>query len=73
MNINWKNVQTVAGTWVRAFVAACLAAYLSGMADPKYILHAGLAAILPVILRWVNPKDNFPAPSTVPNDGSTNG
>lgn len=60
MNINWIRVQTILGTWGRAFTAAILASYLSGYHSPKYLLNAGLAAILPVILRWLNPKDNFP-------------
>jgi len=63
MNINWVKFQTVSGTWVRAFVAATLAAYMSGYNSPKYLLHAGLAAILPVVLRYVNPNDVFPEPS----------
>jgi hypothetical protein len=61
MNIDWIKIQTIAGTWVRAFVAAVLASYMSGMTSPNALLHAGLAAILPVILRWANPKDSFPA------------
>ena len=61
MNIKWHKVQTVLGTWARAFTAAVLASYLSGYNDPKYLLNAGLAAVLPVVLRWLNPKDSFPA------------
>ena len=64
MNINWVKVQTIGGTWVRAFVAATLASYMSGYNSPKYLLHAGLAAILPVILRYVNPNDVFPEAQT---------
>jgi hypothetical protein len=37
--------------------AASLAVYMSGNSDPKAIAGAGLAAVLPVILRWLNPKD----------------
>jgi hypothetical protein len=62
--INWTKVQTVLGTWARAFVASAIAAYLSGYNDPKYLLNAGLASVLPVILRWLNPHDAFPQPST---------
>lgn len=61
--IKWHEVQTVLGTWARAFTASVLAAYLSGYSDPKYLLNAGLAAVLPVILRWLNPKDSFPLPN----------
>ena len=60
MNVDWKAVQSVLGTWSRAFTAAVLAAYMSGYSDPKYLVKAGLAAILPVVLRWLNPKDSFP-------------
>jgi len=60
MKIEWIKVQTIAGTWARAFTAAVLASYISGYNDPKYLLNAGLAAVLPVILRWLNPKDAFP-------------
>jgi hypothetical protein len=31
---------------------------MTGEQDPKTLLMAGVAAILPVILRWLNPKDN---------------
>lgn len=60
MKINWVAVQTVLGTWGRAFTAAVLASYMSGYTDPKYLINAGLSAILPVILRYLNPKDAFP-------------
>ena len=50
----------VLGTWARAFVAAVIASYLSGNNNPKVILASGVAAVLPVILRWLNPKDAFP-------------
>ena len=30
---------------------------MAGVTDPKAILAAGAAAVLPVILRWLNPND----------------
>jgi len=60
-NFDFKKAQAVLGTWGRAFTAAVLASYLSGNSDPKYLVNAGLASILPVILRWLNPKDAFPS------------
>ena len=65
MKIDMKQVQTICGTWVRAFVAAVLASYMSGFTEPKYLVHAGLASVVPVVLRWVNPKDNFPVANPV--------
>lgn len=45
-------------SWGRSFLAAALAVYLAGVTDPKAILLAGLAAVLPVVMRWLNPKDS---------------
>ena len=44
-------------SWARSFLAACLAVYLAGVTDPKAIASAGIAALAPVILRWLNPAD----------------
>jgi hypothetical protein len=44
-------------SWGRSFLAASLALYMTGEQDPKTLLMAGIAAILPVVLRWLNPKD----------------
>ena len=58
--MNMNKLYTILGTWSRAFIAAVIASYLSGNNDPKVIAASGLAAVLPVILRWLNPKDVFP-------------
>lgn len=47
----------VAASWARSFLAASVAVYLAGVTDPKAIAGAGLSSVLPVILRWLNPKD----------------
>ena len=44
-------------SYVRSFIAAGLAVYMAGVTDPKAIFSAGLAAILPVLMRWLNPND----------------
>jgi hypothetical protein len=51
------NFKAMAASWARSFLAAAIAVYATGNTDPKAIASAGLAAILPVILRWLNPKD----------------
>ena len=53
-----KEYKKMAASWGRSFIAACLACYMAGVSDPKLIFNAGLAAILPVLLRYVNPKDD---------------
>jgi hypothetical protein len=30
---------------------------MAGITDPKVLLHAGIAAVAPVVLRAINPKD----------------
>jgi hypothetical protein len=52
-----KELQKMSASWGRSFLASCIAVYLAGVTDPKAILGAGIAAILPVILRWLNPED----------------
>jgi hypothetical protein len=49
--------KALAASWARSFMAAALALYMAGVTDPKTLAMAGVAAIAPVILRWLNPKD----------------
>ena len=49
--------KSLAASWARSFLAAGLAVYMAGVTDPKAIAAAGLAAILPVVLRYLNPND----------------
>jgi hypothetical protein len=44
-------------SWARSFMAAALALYLAGVTDPKTLAIGGVAAVAPVILRWLNPND----------------
>ena len=52
-----NQLKPIAASWARSFMAAAIAVYLSGNTDPKAIAGAGAAAVLPVILRWLNPND----------------
>jgi len=52
-----KEVKSLAASWLRSFIAASLTLYMAGVTDPKMLLNAGLAAIVPVIMRWINPAD----------------
>jgi len=49
--------KAMAASWARSFLAAAVAVYMSGNQDPKAIAGAGVAAILPVVLRFLNPND----------------
>jgi hypothetical protein len=53
-----NQIKPMAASWARSFLAASMAVYMAGVTDPKAIASAGLAAVLPVILRWLNPNDS---------------
>ena len=52
-----KEAKKIGASYLRAFAASVLALYLAGETDPKKLSAAGLAAVLPPLLRWLNPKD----------------
>ena len=52
-----NQAKALAASWARSFLAAGVAVYMAGITDPKAIAAAGFAAILPVILRYLNPND----------------
>jgi len=53
-----KELKALGASWVRSFLAASLALYMAGETDPKTLAMAGGAAVLPVIIRWLNPNDS---------------
>ncbi len=60
-----KELKATLASWGRSFLAACLAQFLAlgtGVFDlsadgAKHIFAAGLAAVVPVIVRYLNPED----------------
>ena len=52
-----KEFRLIAESWARSFGTAVITAYLAGVTDPKAVLYAGVVAVLPVVLRWLNPND----------------
>ena len=49
--------KALVASWARSFMAAALALYMAGVTDPKALAMGGVAAVAPVILRWLNPND----------------
>jgi hypothetical protein len=49
--------KALGASWGRSFLASCIAVYMAGITDPKAIVYAGLSSVLPVVLRYINPKD----------------
>ena len=53
-----KQAQMLAASWGRSFATAALTCYLTwGALNWKMMLNSGLCAVIPVILRWLNPSD----------------
>ncbi len=52
-----ESLKPLLASWARSFFAASLALYMAGVTDPKTIAMGGVAAVAPVILRWLNPND----------------
>jgi hypothetical protein len=60
-----KEQKALLASWGRSFAAACLAQFLALGSSSfdldgdalKSVVAAGLAAILPVVIRWLNPND----------------
>lgn len=52
-----KNVKALACSYGRAALSAVLALYMTGNTDPSDLAMVGIAALLPPLLRWLNPKD----------------
>jgi hypothetical protein len=52
-----EQAKALAASWGRSFLAAALALYMAGVTDLKTLAMAGVAAVAPVILRWLNPSD----------------
>ena len=52
-----KELKTAAGSWARAFLVAAISMYAAGITDPKALIAAGLASIIPPVLRYLSPND----------------
>jgi len=52
-----ENLKAASASWARSFLAAALATYLAVGWKPEAILTSAVAAVAPVIIRWLNPKD----------------
>jgi hypothetical protein len=44
-------------SWAKVFGAAVVALLMTGEQNPKALLAAGAAAVLPVVYTWLDPKD----------------
>ena len=52
-----NQAKAIAASWARSYIAAALAVYMAG-GSLEQIAMGGVAAVVPVILRWLNPADH---------------
>ena len=52
-----KQTKAMLASYARSVIAAVAAVAATGNTDPQDLAKAAAAALLPVIMRWANPKD----------------
>jgi len=52
-----KQTKAMLASYARSVIAAVAAVVATGNTDPQDLAKAAAAALLPVIMRWANPKD----------------
>jgi hypothetical protein len=54
-----KDLKNAAASWGRAFLVAVISMYAAGVQEPKALIAAGIASIIPPVLRYLDPKDEL--------------
>jgi hypothetical protein len=52
------NSQAMLASYGRSVVGAVIAVYMTGATNPTDYVKAAIAALIPPVMRWVNPNDN---------------
>ena len=52
-----EQILSALGTYGRAFLSAVLALYMTGNTNPGDLVKGGIAAVVPVILKALNPNE----------------
>ena len=52
-----KQTKAMLASYARSVIAAVAAVASTGNTNPEDLAKAAVAALLPVIMRWANPKD----------------
>ena len=53
-----EKTKLLIASWLRSYIAAALAVYMAG-GDLKAMAMGGIAALVPVIMRFLNPADQI--------------
>lgn len=52
-----QEVKAMLASWARTALSAALTLQMAGVTDPKKLGYAALTAVIPPVLRWLNPND----------------
>jgi hypothetical protein len=52
-----NELKVAAGSWARAFLVSVISLAAAGVTDPKALIAAGVASVLPPVLRFLSPND----------------
>jgi hypothetical protein len=58
-----EKMKPIIASWLRSYIAAALAVYMAG-GDLKAMAMGGLAAVVPVLIRYLNPNDSLGTDTT---------
>ena len=58
-----EKMKPIVASWLRSYIAAALAVYMAG-GDLKAMAMGGVAAVVPVLIRYLNPNDSLGADTT---------
>jgi len=58
-----EKMKPIIASWLRSYVAAALAVFMAG-GDLQAMAMGGVAAVVPVLIRYLNPNDSLGADTT---------
>ena len=51
------DLKAMGASWLRSYITALLTLYMAGETSPTNLAKGAAAAVIPPILRWLNPED----------------
>ena len=58
--MNWRRTRIIARAWFEAFIGFEIVLHAKDLIKTDVLIQAATAALFPIILRWINPRDKFP-------------
>ena len=58
-----EKIKPIIASWLRSYVAAALAVFMAG-GDLQAMAMGGVAAVVPVLIRYLNPNDSLGTDTT---------